>query len=154
VYLALHNLFSMMDLAKHPFAILRKNYNDPNHTCSWLFNKQLLVFSAEYQPLMDDFGGVVLWLVCCFYLVSCGLLLACPSPPSSAAGSLPFFSWMTSCPAPPGTAAVCLTFSSWDGLELQYSMVLLGVILMELWCCGRTCEVLVMIQCWSCAARL
>jgi hypothetical protein len=28
------------------------------------------------------------------------------------------------------------------------------VILMELWCCGRTCEVLVMIQCWSCAARL
>jgi hypothetical protein len=53
-----------------------------------LFNKQLLVFSAEYQPLMDDFGGVVLWLVCGFYLVSCGLLLACPSPPSSAVGSL------------------------------------------------------------------
>jgi hypothetical protein len=35
-----------------------------------------------------------------------------------------------------------LTFSSWDGLELPYSMVLLGVILMELWSCGRTCEFL------------
>jgi hypothetical protein len=31
-----------------------------------LFNKQLLVFSAEYQPLLDILGGVVLWLICCF----------------------------------------------------------------------------------------
>jgi hypothetical protein len=84
-----------------------------------LFNKQLLVFSAEYQPVMDNFDVEVLWLVCYFYLVSCGLLLACPSPPGSAAGCLPFSSWMTPCPAPPGTATVCLTFFSWDGLELQ-----------------------------------
>jgi hypothetical protein len=54
-----------------------------------LFNKQLLVFSAEYQPLIDIFGGVVLWLVYCFLfdelwlalLLLVQLLVACPSSP-------------------------------------------------------------------------
>jgi hypothetical protein len=29
-----------------------------------LFIKQLLVFSAEYQPVVENFGVVVLWLIC------------------------------------------------------------------------------------------
>jgi hypothetical protein len=57
-----------------------------------LFIKQLLVFSAEYQPVVENFGVVVLWLICYFLLMGCGLLLACPSPPGSASGGLPFSS--------------------------------------------------------------
>jgi hypothetical protein len=46
-----------------------------------LFIKQLLVFSVEYQPVVENFDVVVLWLICYILLVGCGLLLACLSPP-------------------------------------------------------------------------
>jgi hypothetical protein len=57
-----------------------------------LFIKQLLVFSAEYQPVVEIFSVVVLRLICYFLLVGCGLLLACPSPPCSAPSGLSFSS--------------------------------------------------------------
>jgi hypothetical protein len=57
-----------------------------------LLIKQLLIFSAEYQPVVENFGVVVLWLICYFLLVTCGLHLACPSPPGLASDGLPFSS--------------------------------------------------------------
>jgi hypothetical protein len=57
-----------------------------------LFIKQLLVSSAKYQPVVENFDVVVLWLICYFLLVGCGLLLACPPPRGSAYGDLPFSS--------------------------------------------------------------
>jgi hypothetical protein len=51
----------------------------------------------------------------------------------------PFSSWVTPCPAPPRAAAVGLTFSSSDDPELQVTpCLLLGVIRMIWWNCGRT----------------
>jgi hypothetical protein len=57
-------LLPMMYWAKHPFASLREKLPRPNHACSCLFIKQLLVFSAEYQPMMENFDVEVLWLIC------------------------------------------------------------------------------------------
>jgi hypothetical protein len=46
-----------------------------------LFSKQLLVFSSEYQPLLDNLGDVILWLIYYFLFVELRLAPACPSPP-------------------------------------------------------------------------
>jgi hypothetical protein len=56
-----------------------------------------------------------------------------PSPPGSAPGLVLLLLdlRLTTCPSPHGL-----------DLELQYSMVLLGVILMFKWCCARICDVL------------
>jgi hypothetical protein len=85
--------------------------------------------------------SLVLMLSFLCLLEKCDVLLACSSS-SGSTPACPAPPGKLLMPAPPGTAVVYWTFSSWDGLELQYSMVLLGVVLMELWCCGRTCEFL------------
>jgi hypothetical protein len=96
-----------------------------------LFIQQLLVFSVEYQPVVEIFGVVVLWLICYFLLVGCGLLLACPSPPCSA----------PACPSPLGKLLVlallllvrgCSTLppSSASRDQLPWFDLLGGV-----WCC-------------------
>jgi hypothetical protein len=50
----------------------------------------------ENQPVGWRFDVMVLMLSCYCLLVSCGLLLACPSPPGSAPGGLSFSSWFSS----------------------------------------------------------
>jgi hypothetical protein len=53
-------------------------------------------------------GGVlVLICYCCYLLVSCGLLLACPSPPGSAPGA---------CPSPHGQLLVAYPSPLGQGL--------------------------------------
>jgi hypothetical protein len=58
-------------------------------------NNHFIIASRAYslhQPVVENFGVVVLWLICYFLLVSYGLLLACPSPPGSASGGFPLSS--------------------------------------------------------------
>jgi hypothetical protein len=40
-----------------------------------MFIKHLLVSSAECQPEVVPFDVMILWLICSFYLLSCGLRL-------------------------------------------------------------------------------
>jgi hypothetical protein len=42
-----------MHLAMHHFASLREIHQDPTMHAIGLFSKQLLVFSAEYQPVVE-----------------------------------------------------------------------------------------------------
>jgi hypothetical protein len=51
----------------------------------------------DYPPVGWRFVGEILLFSCYCLLVSCGLLLACPSPPGSAPGT---------CPSPPGKLLV------------------------------------------------
>jgi hypothetical protein len=97
---------------------------------------------------------LMLWS-CGWSALSTCWVVACSCLPFSSWFSCwfwPFSSWVTPCHAPPGTAAVGLTFSSWDDLELQVTpWLLLGVIRMVWWNCGRTVCSFV---CWGCACRL
>jgi hypothetical protein len=71
-------------------------------------SKYLLVFCAEYQPVVEEWMVWSWWMICCCYLLVKWLLLAClPFSSWFSSWCLPFSSWS----APGG-----LPFSSWSGL--------------------------------------
>jgi hypothetical protein len=94
------------ELDKAPLCKSEGYSTTPNH--AWFDALAVKYEVQKYAPIGWSFAAKVLMLNCYCLLESCGLLLACPSPP----GLTP------ACPSPPGKLLVsfwCLPFSSWSG---------------------------------------